>query len=50
MKKIGKEAVKEKKMGTKRRRYPEYESIRAICEKEGCSYQEVYDIVRRELF
>ena len=47
---LGEVAVKEVRVGGKRRRYPEYESIRAICEKEGCSYQEVYDIVRRELF
>lgn len=46
---LGEVAVKEVMVEGKKRKYPEYESIRVICEKEHRSYQEVYDMVRKEL-
>ena len=31
-----------------RRRYPEYESVAAICKATGHSYRDVYDVIVRE--
>lgn len=46
---LGKVQVKVCELANEKRIYPEYSSIVEICKSTGLSYQEVYDIVRKEV-
>lgn len=46
---LGEVQVKVCELSNGKRIYPEYSSIVEICKSSGLSYQEVYDIIRREV-
>lgn len=45
---FGEAAVKVCRLADGKRFYPEYDSVRALAQKSGRSFQEIYELVRRE--
>ena len=46
---LGEVQVKVCELSNGKRIYPEYSSIVEVCKSSGLSYQEVYDIIRKEV-
>ena len=45
---VGEAAVKVCRLAGGKRFYPEYDSVKALAEKSGRSFQEVYELIRQE--
>jgi len=45
---LGEAKVKQCEIGSELRVYPEYESVKELCEKNHLAFQEVYERIKRE--